>query len=377
MKAKHVDRVLHIVSTMDRGGAETLIMNVYRNLDRSKLQFDFVTHRKDKGDFDDEIRKLGGKVYHITSLGGVGPISYVRMLAKIMEANSYIAVHSHTDYQSGFPALAAKLAGIPHRICHSHSTNWPLNNSFKGKLLLKGLQKIIKFSATHYCSCSQEAGAFLFGEKAVENGQVTILKNGIDLSEYLDETITKISVIRELGLNEDAKIIGHVGKFSKSKNQMFILKILKDLIRKDKRYIALLIGDGPLKENIEREAESIGISKNIRFLGVRSDIPRLMNAFDVFLFPSIFEGFGIVAIEAQISGTPCIMSDSVPKSTDMGLGLAKFLSLDENSNKWVDEIESVIGMQKPGKDILVRALSEKGFSIQQNIEEWMKLYRVG
>jgi len=377
MKDEHVERVLHIVSTMDRGGAETLIMNVYRNLDRSKLQFDFVTHGAGQGAFDEEIRRLGGKVFYIPSLGGVGPISYVRKLTKIMESNSYIAVHSHTDYQSGFPALAAKLAGIPHRICHSHSTNWPMNNSFKGKQLLKGLQKLIKFSATHYCSCSQEAGAFLFGEKAVENNHVTILKNGIDLSQYLDETITKTGVIRELGLNEDAKIIGHVGKFSKSKNQQFILKILKELVTRDECYIALLIGDGPLKENIEREAESIGISNNIRFLGVRSDIPRLMKAFDVFVFPSIFEGFGIVTIEAQISGTPCILSDSVPKSTDMGLGLAKFLNLDEDPNKWGEEIEKAIEMQKPGKDIRVRALSEKGFSIQQNIEEWKKLYRVG
>jgi glycosyltransferase EpsF len=377
VKERHIDRVLHIVSAMDRGGAETLLMNVYRNLDRSKLQFDFVTHRSDKGNFDDEIRQLGGKIYNISSLGNVGPISYVKKLADIMASNPYIAVHSHTDYQSGFPALAAKIAGIPHRICHSHSNNWPMNNSLKQKLLLKGLQSIIKISATQYCSCSQEAGAFLFGQKAVDKNQVTILKNGIDLGQYLDETITKTSVIRELGLDQDAKIIGHVGKFSKSKNQIFIIKVLRELINKDKRYVALLVGDGPLKEKIEHEAETMGLSKHIRFLGVRSDIPRLMKAFDVFLFPSIFEGFGIVTVEAQISGTPCIVSDSIPISTDMGLGLVKYLKLEENPEKWGEEVGKAINMQKPEKDALVKALSEKGFSIQQNIEEWMKLYRVG
>ncbi|WP_226678634.1 glycosyltransferase family 1 protein [Mesobacillus jeotgali] len=362
---------------MDRGGAETLLMNVYRNLDRSKLQFDFVTHRSDKGNFDDEIRQLGGKIYKVPSLGNVGPVSYVKNLVRIMSSKSYIAVHSHTDYQSGFPVLAAKIAGIPHRICHSHSNNWPMNESFKQKLLLKGLQSIIKFSATQYCSCSQEAGAFLFGQKAVNNNQVTILKNGIDLSQYLDETITKTSVIRELGLNQDTKIIGHVGKFSRSKNQLFILKVLKELVNKDKGYVALLVGDGPLKEKLEHEAENMGLSKHVRFLGVRSDIPRLMKAFDVFIFPSIFEGFGIVTVEAQISGTPCIMSDSIPVSTDMGLGLVKYLKLEENPEKWGEEVERAINMQKPEKDTLVKALSEKGFSIQQNIEEWMKLYRVG
>jgi glycosyltransferase EpsF len=377
VEVKHIDRVLHIVSAMDRGGAETLLMNVYRNLDRSKLQFEFIVHRDDQGDYDDEIRQLGGKIYNVPSLGNAGPISYVKKLSEIMSSNSYIAVHSHTDYQSGFPALAAKIAGIPHRICHSHSNNWPMNDSFKQKLLLKGLQSIIKFSATQYCSCSQEAGAFLFGQKAVEKNQVTILKNGIDLGQYLDETITKTSVIRELDLDQDAKIIGHVGKFSKSKNQSFILKVLKKLVNKDKRFVALLVGDGPLREKIEREAEDMGLSKHVRFLGVRIDIPRLMKAFDVFIFPSIFEGFGIVTVEAQISGTPCIMSDMVPISTDMGLGLVKYLNLEEYPEKWGEEVEKAIHIKKPEKDILVKALSEKGFSIQQNIEEWMKLYKVG
>ncbi|WHX42844.1 glycosyltransferase family 1 protein [Mesobacillus sp. AQ2] len=362
---------------MDRGGAETLLMNVYRNLDRCKLQFDFIVHRDDQGDYDNEIQKLGGKIYRVPSLGNAGPISYVKKLAEIMSSNLYIAVHSHTDYQSGFPALAAKIAGIPHRICHSHSNNWPMINSFKQKLVLKGLQSIIKISATQYCSCSQEAGAFLFGQKAVDENQVTILKNGIDLGQYLDETITKTSVIRELGLEQDAKIIGHVGKFSRSKNQAFILQVLKQLVKKDKKYVALLVGDGPLKENIEQEAENMGLSKHVRFLGVRSDIPRLMKAFDVFLFPSIFEGFGIVTVEAQISGTPCILSNSVPISTDMGLGLVRYLSLGERPDKWGEEVEKAIHIKKPERDTLVKALSEKGFSIQQNIEEWMKLYRVG
>jgi glycosyltransferase EpsF len=377
VEKNHIDRVLHIVSTMDRGGAETLLMNVYRNLDRCKLQFDFIVHRDDQGDYDNEIQKLGGKIYRVPSLGNAGPISYVKKLAEIMSSNLYIAVHSHTDYQSGFPALAAKIAGIPHRICHSHSNNWPMIDSIKQKLVLKGLQSIIKISATQYCSCSQEAGVFLFGQKAVDKNQVTILKNGIDLGQYLDETITKASVIRELGLDQDAKIIGHVGKFSRSKNQAFIMQVLKQLVKKDKKYVALLVGDGPLKENIEQEAENMCLSKHVRFLGVRSDIPRLMKAFDVFLLPSIFEGFGIVTVEAQISGTPCILSNSVPISTDMGLGLVRYLSLGERPDKWGEEVEKAIHIKKPERDTLVKALSEKGFSIQQNIEEWMKLYRVG
>ena len=163
-KLEHPKRVLHIVSSMGRGGAETLIMNIYRNIDRRKVQFDFITHSQGNGDYDDEIKTMGGKIHCIPSLGNIGPFNYLKRLVALMSANDYIAIHAHTDYQSGFPALAAKICGIKNRICHSHSNNWLKNKGIKEWLILKNLQVMIRFSATKFCSCSEEAAEFIFGK---------------------------------------------------------------------------------------------------------------------------------------------------------------------------------------------------------------------
>ncbi|WP_249313310.1 glycosyltransferase family 1 protein [Lederbergia citrea] len=362
---------------MGRGGAETLIMNIYRNIDRTKVQFDFIIHSQDKEDssYDDEIKSMGGEIYSIPSLGTTGPIKYIKSLIDVMSANNYIAIHAHTDYQSGFPALAAKICGIENRICHSHSNNWLKRNSLKEIVMLKTLQGLIKFSATKFCSCSEEAAEFLFGKR--RNNRVQILNNGIDISKYIDiDPDSRNSVLKELHLEEDVKIIGHVGRFSESKNQMFILKVLKTLVEEDPSFVAILIGEGPLRGTIEKEAKKLGLLEHIRFLGIRSDIARLMNAFDIFLFPSLFEGFGIVMLEAQSSGTPCIASTFVTNSTDMGLGLVTYIDLEDDMDKWCDHINAAIVMDRPNKQSIIKNISNLGFSIQESLNDWLRLYGI-
>ncbi|WP_160722271.1 glycosyltransferase family 1 protein [Bacillus sp. USDA818B3_A] len=368
------DRVLHIVSAMDRGGAETLLMNVYRNLDKSKCQFDFITHSTTKGDFDDEIISLGGEIFPISSLGELGPLKYVKELIRIMSRKKFAAVHSHTDFQGGFSTLAAKICGIEKRICHSHSNNWPLGKSLKSLLTLKSLQTLIRVSATNYCSCSQEAADFLFGKKLVKQGKVNLLKNGIEIQPFLNLGDCRKSVIEELKLPKDVKIVGHIGRFSESKNQSFILKVLQNLLKSDSSFIALLIGEGPLKSRIEEEAVRLGVLENIRFLGIRDDIPRLMKAFDVFLFPSIFEGFGIVMVEAQCAGTPCVVSNSVPRSTDMGLDLVSFISLESDLNLWSQEVIKKTSQKLTDSKIIASNIKKHGYSIQDNIPHWLSIY---
>lgn len=365
-------RVLHIVSSMGRGGAETLIMNIYRNIDRREVQFDFITHSYDIEDYDQEIKEMGGKIYNIPSLGTIGPFQYMKKLMAIMSDSGYVAIHAHTDYQSGIPALAAKMCGIENRICHSHSNNWLKQHGFKDKLMLKGLQAIIKYSATKLCSCSEEAANFIFG-----TSKVSILKNGIDINDYIEtEPNNRKNVLKELHLSEDTKVIGHVGRFSESKNQLFIIKVLKKLVEEDSRFVAILVGEGPLREKMEVEAEQLGLLGHIRFLGVRTDIPRLMNAFDVFLFPSLFEGFGIVMLEAQSSGTPCVAATSVPKSTDMGLGLVKYLHLNEHIDLWCEGIKTSLLIDKPNTNFIINNISQLGFNIQSNLNDWLRLYGI-
>ncbi|MBW8348399.1 glycosyltransferase family 1 protein [Bacillus sp. IITD106] len=363
-------RVLHIVSALERGGAETLIMNIYRHIDRKNVQFDFITHSDKPGDFDQEIKEMGGTIYQIPSLGASGPIRYLKELINIMSANNYAAIHAHTDFQSGFPALAAKICKIKHRICHSHSNNW-LQDGWKGLLMLKVLQFLIKISATKLCSCSEEAATFLFGNSS----KVHILKNGININEFLtaDEGC-KEQILNELSVPSHSKIIGHIGRFSESKNHHFLLKVLKQMVEKDPAYIALLVGEGPLRKTIELEAVRLGLQNHVRFLGVRSDIPKLIKAFDLFLFPSKFEGFGIVLLEAQCSGIPCVVANTVPKSTDIGLGLVTFLPLEENVARWCNCIEQSLKMEKPNQNLIFNNISKYGFNIRDNVHDWINLY---
>jgi glycosyltransferase EpsF len=368
-------RVLHVVSAMERGGAETLLMNIYRNIDRTNIQFDFVSHRKEKCDYDDEIISLGGNVYRVSSLGQMGPLAYIKQLKKIITSQNYSAVHAHTDYQCGFPALAAKLAGIKRRICHAHSNNWPKGRGLRQQIALKALQMLIKYSASDYCACSVEAGRFLFGQSSIDRGQVRVIKNGIEISQFIDQDLNNHSSVKhEFNIPQESKVIGHIGRFSESKNHAFLLKVLKRLVEEKQDIVAILVGDGPLRKDMEEEARKLGILSNIRFAGVRTDIPRLMKAFDVFLFPSLYEGFGIVTVEAQSCGTPCVASDSVPKNTDMGLGLITFISLNEDVGTWSQEITKSFMKETPSKNEIRKNISKLGFDIQKNIPEWMELY---
>ncbi|EIT86534.1 group 1 glycosyl transferase [Fictibacillus macauensis ZFHKF-1] len=369
---KQPKRVLHVVSQMDRGGAETLLMNVYRTINRSHIQFDFVTHGEGSGDFDAEIKALGGNIYPMKSLGSVGPVTYVKNLKALMKTNAYSAVHAHTDYQSGFPLAAARLANIPRRISHSHSTSWPNGDGLKQRVILQGLRTLISWGATQNCSCSSEAGAFLFPNKAV-----TILNNGLDVvTTRVDREAAKEALYTELALPTHTRLIGHVGRFSASKNQRFLLPILKILIHQDPNVMCVFVGDGPLREEIEEEARQAGLSDHVRFLGVREDIATIMKALDVFLFPSLFEGFGIVAIEAQRAGTPCVLADTVPQSTDMGIGLTQYESLQAPVTTWVEHIRSAMRKHRPTECTVVDAITDRGFNIQENVQEWVKLYGI-
>lgn len=368
---KQPKRILHIVSQMGRGGAETLIMNIYRNIDKTKIQFDFVTHNEEPGDYDKEIEALGGKITTIPSLGMSGPYNYLKSLIKVMSSNDYAAVHAHTDYQSGFPALAAKMCGIHNRICHSHSNDWSKEAGFKEVMTLKALQTLIKLSATKVCSCSEEAAAFLFGKKKAQ-----ILNNGINLLEYRQiQPTSRAGILQQLNLPAGVKIIGHVGRFSKSKNQIYLLEVLQKLLLDDDSYYLILVGDGPLKKTVESEAEKMGLHQHVKFLGVRQDVPRLMNAFDVFLFPSVFEGFGIVMLEAQAAGTPCISSTHVTPGTDMGLGIVEYLPLD-HPDQWCQAVKAAVQLERPEKDNIYDSITKRGFNINENVGEWLKLYEI-
>lgn len=320
-------RILQIVSFMQRRGLETLLMNCMRRMDRTKVQFDFIVHRPFRADYDDEIEALGGRIHRLPRLNPFDP-RYKRALRSFFRAHpEYRIVHCHLDCMSALPLAAAKEAGIPVRIAHAHSSSQDKNLKY---LLKRYYMRKIPSAATHFFACSTEAGQWMFPGQTVRT-----IRNGIDTAAFAFDPGTRTAVRRELALG-DALVIGHVGRLIGVKNHAFLLEVFERVRRSCPDSVLLLVGSGPLEDQLRQKAAALGIGDAVRFLGVREDVPRLMQAMDVFVLPSLFEGLGIAAVEAQAAGLPCIVSDTVPAAVRMTDSVA-FLPL-ELPEHWADMV---------------------------------------
>ncbi|MGF9965407.1 glycosyltransferase family 1 protein [Bacillus rhizoplanae] len=359
-------RILHVVVNMNRGGAETLIMNLYRNIDRSKVQFDFLTCKE--GVFDEEIVELGGKIHRIPYITDVGHTGYIKALDTFFASHQeYKIVHSHMDKMSGFVLRSAKKAGIPNRISHSHNTSSEGGGAAKMYKWYAG--KFILPCATHLLACSNAAAEWLFADKA---GVARILKNGIECDRFMFSPEIRKQVREELQLHQDALIVGHVGRFAHQKNHSFLIDVFFQLIKLKPDSILLLAGDGPLRLDIEKKVAELNLERNVKFLGIRSDINRLLQAFDVFVFPSIHEGLPVTLIEAQGAGVPCVISDAITKEVDMGMKLVEYFPLTDKEI-WIEKIKSIAAGNLP-RNIPDQVLSKKGYDIKNTAELTQKFY---
>ncbi|EIT86531.1 group 1 glycosyltransferase [Fictibacillus macauensis ZFHKF-1] len=327
-------RILHVVVNMNRGGAETMIMNLYRNVDRSLVQFDFLTSRP--GMFDAEIQQLGGRIHRIPYISDVGHFQYKKALDLFFKKHHYYkVVHSHMDKMTGFVLSAAKKHNIAHRIAHSHNTQSEGNALAKAYKWWAGTH--IKGSATTLLACSELAAQWLFKR---QQPQATILKNGIDSKKFSFSAIRRQAIRTELQIHESAFVIGHVGRFAHQKNHSFLLDIFADYTKKHENAYLLLAGDGPLREDLKKKAQELNIISHVKFLGIRSDIENLVQAFDVFAFPSLHEGLPVTLVEAQGAALPCLISDTITKEVDLGLGLVTQLPI-HHTDVWVEQLEVI------------------------------------
>lgn len=329
-------RVLQVVGRMHRAGLETFIMNIYRNIDREKVQFDFLTHYKEKGDYDDEIEELGGKIHRFSVMEDKNLLAYFKELNQFFKSNrNYNIIHGHWATFGLFYLYFAKRNGVKYRISHSHNDRMPpgIRGAFVNTLI-----KPMKFMANYYFACSEPAIEWLYGKNSrmVKNDEVKIIKNAIDLEKFMFDKKIRHEYRMHLNL-ENKFVIGHIGRFSYSKNQQFVVDVFSNVYERDKNALLLLIGTGELKEAIEKQVHDLGLSDAVLFLGSRSDIPELLSAMDVFLFPSIYEALGIVVIEAQAAGLPTIVSDAIPTEARI-TDVIQPLSLDVDKEIWVNEI---------------------------------------
>lgn len=321
-------RVLQVVASLNAGGMENYIMNLYRMVDRTKVQFDFVVHHAAIGLYEEEIKEMGGKIYHFTVLDDKNIFKYVSELNSFFEKHKeYRIVHGHLSSLAVFYLGAAKRHGIPWRIAHSHGAGF-LHT-------IKGIAKYLLFRTTKWnanvrLACSTEAGKYLYGKDHFE-----FVPNGVDISRFAFDEKKRNEMRQELGINYEY-VIGHVGRFNLQKNHEYLLQIFKKVRVRVPDAKLLLLGDGELFSSIKKLAEELEIADSVIFAGVHKDVENYYQAMDIFVLPSLFEGLPVTGIEAQYSGLPCLFSDEITKEVKISDN-AHFLKIgNENIDLWVD-----------------------------------------
>ena len=355
-------RVLQVVTKMDRCGLETLLMNYYRNIDREIIQFDFLTHREEHGQYDDEIEQLGGNIYHVPHLNPLNP-GYYKALDDFFRTQPYNIVHSHLDCTSTFPLRAAKKANVPNRIAHIHNTNQDRDIKYPIKMISK---KLMPYYATDFFACGKAAGEWAFAGR-----KFTVMKNAIDTTCYAFNSDIRVKIRNEFGLRDEF-LVGHVGRFDPQKNHKFLLKIFAKLKKLNPTAKLMLVGNGNGRDEIVQMAERMGLKDAIIFTGVRADVNELMQAMDVFVLPSLYEGLPVTMVEAQAAGLPCVISDKVPTECAIVDGLVKSVALSDDLSIWVDALQKAKNIER--KDH-TQEISEKGYDIKQ-AADWLKNYYI-
>lgn len=334
-------RVLQCVNNMHRAGLETMLMNYYRHIDRNKIQFDFLTHRPTRSEYDDEIEDLGGKVYYAPRLYPQNYPAYFRyMKSFFLEHPEYRIIHSHIDAMSYLPLMAAKKAGVPIRIAHSHNTS--IDKDFK-YLMKEAFRWQLPYVATDYLACGTEAGKFLFGHRDFQ-----IIPNAIDTSGFRFSIETRDAIRRSLGI-ENAFVIGCVGRLTAQKNTLFLINVFYEISKADTNSVLLVIGGGNEENELKALTKKLGISERVLFLGIRSDVNALYQAMDVFVMPSLFEGLPVVGIEAQFSDLHCVFSSNITREVSIS-EKAHFISLKRSYSDWAGYIlrlKGVVGDRNP------------------------------
>ena len=363
-------RILHIIGGLNLGGAENFLMNVYRNIDRTKIQFDFLVNRG--GAFEDEIKELGGKIFYIPALQKAGPIIYKKKLHEFFrDHKEYVIVHSHLNQVSGVILEVAKKEKIPVRIAHSHNSSNSSNNPIE-RLYKNYLNTKINKNATTFFACSELAAEWLFKEKASE---AIIIKNAIEIERFeFNEEKRKI-IRKELNIDKNDIVIGHVGRFNKQKNHKFLIELFYEYQKKVQNSKLLLVGDGVLRKEIEEQIFRLKLNDKVILVGNHKNVEDYYNAMDLFVFPSLYEGLGMVLIEAQINGLRCLTTkDFVPNSANV-TGEVKYIDL-KNINEWILNLENINRLRyKKIEDIKMAGYDIK-IESKKLIEKYMECVKI-
>lgn len=363
-------RVLQVIGIMNRGGAETMIMNLYRNVDRNKVQFDFVEHSQEAAVFDDEILSLGGKTYRCPRYTGKNHIAYVKWWKSFFDkhAGEYRIVHGHIGSTASIYLSIAKHCGL-FTIAHSHNTDGALS-------VYAVLYKLLSFRtrsiADYFFACSVQAGIDRFGARiAKQKDRCRVLNNAIDTTAFAFNDMIRNQVRNGLGLEKNDYVLGHVGRFMDQKNHVYLMDVFSEIARREPDAKLLLVGDGPLRKQIETKVAALGLSDRVIFTGVRSDVAELMQAMDILVFPSKKEGLPVTLVEAQAAGLPCVISNSIPRDAVITKNLVTTLSLQNSPKEWA---EHVLSRKQEARSDHSEEVKAAGFDIHETAKLLEEFY---
>ena len=360
-------RILHIVSNISvRSGIMSMLMSYYRKLDREKIQFDFLYFDERTETYEAEIISLGGQITKVEHPSHLFLFRKDINLFFRQHYGAYPIIHIHDIFMSGFVAQCKRIGGVKKIIVHAHATKFADNklNAIRNKIL--SIPNYIV--PDYYFACSKMAGEYCFGKRFNEAG--IVINNAIDLNEFYPDKKDREHIRRHLGI-EDKFVIGHVGNFTPQKNHEFIIRIFKQIVLKNKDAVLVLVGDGNLRKKIEEEVIKNNLKNNVIFLGTRNDVNFVMRAFDCFLFPSLFEGLGIVLIEAQATGVPCVLSDVIPSDTNIIKERNIVLSLKDSEKIWAEKVLSMV--EQDYRDFY-KQVSEAGYNIEIEAKKLLEVY---
>lgn len=349
-----------------------MVMNLYRKINSAKVQFDFVVSVQSRGQYDDEIESLGGRIFRL-SHPSEGVRHYIKQFQQTLKQyGPFDVVHSHIHYFSGITVSLAKNAGVPIRISHSHNTEDGHENHLFRQLYRAVMKRQILKNSTNLFACSTEACAALFGKLPEEDRRIHLLKNAIDIDEF--KQAKRINLRKALKLSEDAILVGHIGRFAHQKNHKGLIDIFASYRLENQNAHLLLVGEGELRDEIEKMVDDHRLRPFVHFLGVRKDIPSLLSSLDVLLFPSFYEGLSVVVVEAQAAGLPSVIADTISNEIVHIKELVTKVSLRSPMSEWISAIDQAIGSPSVPYEQRYKLLAAHGYDIHVSVKQVENLY---
>ncbi len=359
-------RILQYIGTLQSGGSQAMIMNLYRAINKELIQFDFVVHNVNNETFTEEVEKLGGKIFVAPRYKGKNHFKYISWWNSFFkEHTEYKVVHSHIRSTAAIVLrIAKKYRCIT--IAHSHSTS---SGNGIGSIVKNIYQFPIRYISDYFMGCSQIAGEWLYGKKICSSDKYINMRNAIEVNKYTFSSEIAKEVRDELNLGDNT-VIGHVGRFSEPKNHMFLLKVFAEIHKRDKKSRLLLVGDGELRSQIEKKITELNLNDSVILTGSRSDVNRLLMAIDIFIFPSIWEGLPVSVVEAQASGLQCAVSTSVTQEVCLS-ELVTRISLSSGAEFWCDKVfEMNEKLKMYGRPNVQDAICKAGYDANASAE-WL------